>query len=481
MSASDLIKQLERGIVELAEQERLTQSEEMAGMLLAIEDSDARHAFTRQISNFGEVNSLRLSDAILDKCWYRPALQWQDWLALLQLPIVEGLSKASAHFGSLVKKLWSQVVAAEPPDESALSSALGALARLVGVIGYDDSPLGEKISEALGIVPADEASARRQDDLLSLAASFHEAGLVDPHHYAAQVLTSFSEALRQPIEPQGPEDLLASHLVRWTLRLAQDASDEARDNLGTAVQESPWFPSPNKETLILASHLGSGEVESPFSPTEIQQLVAQHVSQFSLGLATWISSFHSTAQEVGLALRPLAQTDLPSAVSQALSDRGFTPEERAELLLPALDDLLQVPPDERFCKALGISEADPAITVDRLIDLYGEAGSNPQRESILEVWKWLNLPDKAPERKRLIVDVAIPMAHQNKQALDLVLKYLQLCVPPPRGTKGLLQKTLRERARGKDQEKRVDRAMLDADLTRRTGFLGRGREDTPDD
>jgi len=223
---------------------------------------------------------------------------------------------------------------------------------------------------------------------------------------------------------------------------------------------------------------GASQESSPYGEDEIVDLSKTHGTWFDEGLGIWIEGFKPIPASVGRAIAPLSADGLPEPVATALSQcfRDASPAERTDLALPALGELLERPPSKAFLKEIGIKEADPAAVMDLFATLYGRAGNNPQREVILEISEALGpLPDSV--RKQLITEIVIPMAHQGKEALDIVIKYLDVCLPPPRGTLQNLRKTLRERAKGKQQKNKVDKALLDANLIRRSGLLGRGRKD----
>jgi hypothetical protein len=481
-----LIAELSRGMGDLAESGRKESAELIGVVLLSIDEQLARERFIAGLEGLGAIETPALSDAMLrTSASRRKPHDWHRWLDPLSLEVVENLDAASTLVEGLGRKLWEESNKDEEPVEGdAFDSALQSLARLTKSVEVDGVELAELIGPAVAIPPVDDGVAQSQASRLALADRFVDIGLVQIGQFAPSALAAISGALEHQFEPQALDVPISRHAEHWGTRLAPAADDASRDRLRAAVENSPWLPSPFRESLILAGSLRDDEEQtsSPYSDEEIVGLVETHRGWFDEGLAIWIEGFYPAAAAVGPAIAPLCDDELPAPVVKALSGRfdSASPAERAELTLPALENLLERAPSKEFLEEIKVEKADHTAIVDLLATLYGKAGNNPQRESILEVAEALGpLPD--PLRKQLITEIVIPMAHQGKEALDIVIKYLDPCLPPPRGTLQNLRKTLRERAKGKQQKSRVDKALLDAKLIKRSGFLGRGRKDVLED
>jgi hypothetical protein len=483
MSATEgLIAELSRGMGELVESGREEPAELIGAVLLSIDERPAREQFIGGVEGLGMIETRALSEAMLrTSASRRKPHDWHRWLDPLSPEVVESLDAASTLLEGLGRKLWEEATKDEEPIEgSAFDSTLQSLARLTKSVEVDGGELAELISASVATPPIDDGVAQGQASRLALAERFADIGVVRIAQFAAAALVAISEALEHQFEPQALDVPISRHAERWATRLASAADDASRDRLRAAAENSPWLPSPFRESLILGGSLRDGEEQapSPYSDEEIVGLVETHRGWFDEGLAIWIEGFYPAAAAVGPAIAPLCDDELPAPVVTALSGRfdSVSPAKRTELALPALENLLKRAPSKEFLEEIKVEKADHTAIVDLLATLYGKAGNNPQRESILEVAEALGpLPD--PLRKQLITEIVIPMAHQGKEALDIVIKYLNPCLPPPRGTLQNLRKTLRERAKGKQQKSRVDKALLDANLIKRSGFLGRGRKD----
>ena len=487
MSATEgLIAELSRGMGELAESGREEPAELVGAVLLSIDEPPAREQFIDGVAGLGAIATPVLSEAMLrTPAARRMPHDWPRWLDPLSPDVVENLDAPSTLIEDLGHKLWTEATKEEEPVEGGtLDSALQSVARLCKSVEIDGAGLAELIGPAVATPPVDDGVVQGQALRLALAERLADIGLVRIGQYAPAALTAISEALEHQFEPQALDVPISRHAECWGTRLAPVAGDASRDRLRAATENSPWLPNPFRESLILAGSLREDEEQasSPYSDEEIAGIVQTHGSWFDEGLAIWIKGFHPAAAAVGPAIAPLSDEELPDPVIAALSAcfANASPAERTALALPALNNLLERAPSKDFLEQIGVVKADQSAIVDLLATLYGKAGNNPQRETILEVAEALRpLPD--PLRKQLITEIVIPMAHQGKEALDIVIKHLDPCLPPPRGTLQNLRKTLRERAKGKQQKSRVDRALLDAHLIKRSGFLGRGRKDVPDD
>lgn len=484
MSANELVEELSRGLAELAEAGRKQPAEAMGVALLAVDDQEARNALIAKRGSLAPVETPSLAAAMLSAVERRrKATDWTRWLDAIDAGALDRLDEGVELVEALTQKLWREASDEESVEGAALQAVLDSLSRIAAEVEPGGDEAAELVRSAVAEAPMGEPSAEIQGRRLELAVLFAEAGLIGREQFASAALTAISEGLVQQFEPQAMDQPLSRHVERWGARLAPYADDGSRERLRETAEASPWLPQPFRETLIIAGSLrDDGEQQSPFSDEQIAAVVSEHGAWFDEGLALWIGHFRPSAATVGQAIAPLADDDLPGPVRSALTERfeEAGSEARTELVAPTVKGLLEKPPSREFLTAVGLEKGDRAVIVELLAGLYGSAGNNTQRESILEVAKALG-PLGERERRQMITEIAIPMAHQGKEALDLVVKYLDLCLPPPRGTVTNLRKTLRERAKGSEQKRRVDRALLEANLIKRSGLLGRGRKDVSGD
>ena len=484
MNTSELVNEVARGVAALADADRKPMAEAMGLVLLAIDEQEARNALAAKSQSLAPVETPSLAEAMLAAVERRrKATDWPQWLDVIDGETVETLQRGPGLVEGLTKKLWREATDDEPVTGAALQNALDSLGKVAANVGVTGELAMELIRPAVGEPPLGEPSAETQALRLELAIQFADAGLIEQDRFAPAALIGISEGLQQQLEPQDKQQPLSRHLERWGSRLAPHGDDESRERLRQGAENSPWLPQPFRETLIIGGSLRENEDQtSPYSVEQIVQLVRDFGGWFDEGLALWIRYFKPTAGMVGQAVAPLAEDELPDPVAEALDERfsGVGTGERTELVAPTIQLLLEKPPSKTFLAQIGSSDANHQVIVETLASLYGRAANNTQRETILEVARALGPLDER-ERKHLITEIAIPMAHQGKQALDLVVKYLDLCLPPPRGTVTNLRKTLRERAKGKEQQRRVDQALLEANLIKRSGILGRRRKDVDEE
>jgi hypothetical protein len=485
-TVEELTSVLGGGVEDLVEAGRKEPAERMAAVLLGIDDKSARDAVSMQLDGLAPIETPELCDSVLRALERRrAATDWKRWLDSLSLESVQEVGNAADLLEDLARKLWRAANADEPITEDELQSSLLALTRFSDQISLPGSNVAEIIGPAVAVAPVDASAAEAQARVLKLAEKFSESHLVLTSQFAPSAIIAIAEGLEQPLEPLGMREPLSRHVERWGSRLAVSADDASRDRLRAVAESSPWLPNPFRETLILAGVLRSdqGEAASPYSVDEVAGLVREHQTWFDEGLAIWITGFQPDSDAVGRAIAPLSDlNEIPSPVHDAIQRRFSDADTaaRTDLVLPALSELLERAPGEPFLDAVAIQKAEKDKVVNLLASLYGEVGNNQQRRAILNVGQALGtLPDAV--RKQLILEIVIPTAHQGKEALDLVIEYLSICLPPPRGTLQRLRNTLRERAKGRKQKDRVDAALLSAGLIRKSGFFGRSRSDVSED
>lgn len=485
-AASEVIAALGGALEQLTDAERRKAAESTGRLLLAIDEQEARETFLERSTSLGDIETAGLAGAILSIAERnRVSSDWPHWLDRIPADVLTKVPKIGHRIDTLAKKLWRSATRDDDRLEGlSLDAALASIARLAETSATSGRLTAEAITTTAANAPDEEEAAQRQARELELAARFVAASLVRTAQIAGGIIDSLSASIEKPLPELEVDAVLAKHVMRWGARLAPSAGDESRDRLLAAVGATTWLPTPYRATLTIAASVreDSGAARSPYEVGEIVELSTAHGSDFAEGLALWIVDFDPSAGEVGRAVVPLARGVLPAPVAEAIDVRFAQSggEERAELVMPTLKGLLRSSVEPGFLRSLGIEKADLEAVLDQLVTLYDEeVGANEDREAIVKTAAML-APMDDRLRKRLILELMIPIAHQGKGALDIVLRHLDLCLPPPRGTKKKLTETLRERAKGKDQRRRVDRALLDAGLIRRSGLFGRGREDTPE-
>ncbi|MGV1047225.1 MAG: hypothetical protein ACOYD4_01695 [Solirubrobacterales bacterium] len=476
-----MIEALSAGIEELADSGRTQSAEALGLVLLGIDEQASRNAFANGIERMGTISTPALARAALEAVAHRRhGNDWPRWLDRISLETVRELEEGPILVGALGRSLWLKAnLEEEPVDGDALKAALASTERLAQDIDPDRSGLAEEIMEVVAAAPIDEASAKAQEQKLVLAERFAAAGLVRREDYAPAVLVAIAQALNAQMEPLELNHPVSRHVERWGTELAPAGDDQSRDQLREAASQSPWLQSPFRDSLNLAGSLRDdpAEISNPYTEEQMLALVEEHRGWFDTGLAIWIEKIRDqSAVAIGRVVAPFRGDEVPQLVSAAIKRRFTEPEQRAEFAVAALRGMLAAPPDADFLAAIDLQNADPGPVIDLLAELYGEAANNEQRENILTVAHGMTpLPDA--QRKQLITEIVIPMAHQGKGALDIVLANLEICLPPPYGTRQKLRDTLRERAKDKAQRKRVDSVLLEVGLTKRSGFFGRSRQD----
>ncbi|MBS1882482.1 MAG: hypothetical protein JSS97_05940 [Actinobacteria bacterium] len=484
-ATGEAVSALADGIARLAGEERAAAAEKMALVLLGIDTQEARHAFVDDTTSLTEIGGAELGEAVLRIARRnRAASDWPRWLDRLPSETVKKVPTAPEQIDGLGADLWNLATREEDPIEGeSLQATLGSLGRLADAAETTGAATAAAVAGTTAVAPLDLASAELQGRSLQLADRFAEAGLVRVGQFAPATLDSIGDALTQPFEPRSPDDVFASRLVEWAVWLAPSAGDESRDRLRESVEASSWLPAPYPATLTLAAALRdqADPAPSPYSTAEMVELLEAHGTWFAEGLVLWIERFGPGAPEVGIAIVALGNGEFPKKVGAALDARfrEADGDDLAQLVMPTLERLNEEDPGAGRLRSLGIERADPATILTRLIALFDKAGSNEERERVMEVVAMLG-PLEDSLRRRLILEVIIPLTGRGKEAVDIAVRHLNLCLPPPHGTKGKLRDALRSAAKGRQQIDRVDKALLDAGLVRKTGIFGRGRKDIPE-
>ncbi len=453
-----------------------------AAMLLGVDHQLARDAFEERASRLHRPLSEDLTRLVLQRVSRRVLGLWPRWLDVIDESALSHID-AREELKNLAEKLWSDAInPKDAPSEEAVDKAASSLSRLIEAIeDWDPSPLSNSVAASLDAASELVDYAPREKKL-STAVQLATAGIISPGILATSVLSSLASLLNRTVNYPAQ---LAEHIARWASWLVRNAAHQTTEDFLTAITQSVWLASPRRENLLMESASALKQVHpeqtSPLSVGELTELTNEHGAGAEAAVRVWLVTFFPNPQEAWSVVEPLMATpsqQLLKTVERYSSE--LSPSEKLEFLRPAIVEVLNTFPSEELLRHAQIDEVESTQMTALLIELYEQATKLEQRENVLRLWDRFH-PLEDSVRKQLIERVYIPFLATGRRALDVGLKYLGLCVPPPYGTATALREALRRHPSYADKKKKNDDRLVQAGLLRRKGFLGRRLEDTPDD
>ncbi len=235
-----------------------------------------------------------------------------------------------------------------------------------------------------------------------------------------------------------------------------------------AFRGGGWLPTREENRLRLifatAAKVRSLVIDESLDVETVLSYIAAHDQALDEEIGEWVALDPGNAaiRQIIEAYAPRRPRALLDALARITADAE--PQRRLALCKPFFD----VRPDE-LLEALSFHRADQHAAADLLVARYKKATKNSEREQVLLLWRALRPTEDEP-RRQLIKELMVPMATLNGEALDLVLREIDLARQPPR-TKSALRTALREGGDRFKRKKQVRAKLESLGWSRRTGRL----------
>lgn len=348
------------------------------------------------------------------------------------------------------------------------SRALDELSRLVEAseLDADATELAPLVQASVSGVAAGD-SGRSVQEVRDLAAEFTSRGLLDERIVADAFLGDSIAALQAP--SMADPDRVAGRIGGIAQHHAAEVDAEATQGVYDAAGASPWLVTPLQENLLIVLAVAvsdaGGEQPIPYSAEQIYELARGHSINF--GIATWVGRLAASAEEAFPAVEPTARASgFPVGLAAALRTLANRLGANSALALAQLhyDRYgLEEPPSKSFLRALAACDPDPDAVADWIVQLFSNASNRKQRNGAMRAWSGLDPRDDGA-RKRLLMEVLMPLLSDSKDSLKLALSNIELASDPPHGTKTKVLKAIREAGRKRKMKKATERAIEGAGL-----------------
>ncbi|HEV7163022.1 MAG TPA: hypothetical protein VGN25_07195, partial [Solirubrobacteraceae bacterium] len=277
-----------------------------------------------------------------------------------------------------------------------------------------------------------------------------------------------ADELRREHDPQFEHTEATRFVVETLTDVMGSAEAQDLEETWAALQTAGWLPALEAARLRLIVSVEGKRREIALDDVPdvatVLTYVAEHGEALNQVVAAWVGLDPGNA-----AIRQVIEaygSRIPDVLLKALSTIAAGTEKRRtlELCKPFLDAR-----PGRLLEALGFHEADQTAAAELLAQRYRDASKNSERDQVLLLWRALRPTEEEP-RRLLIKDIMIPMATLNGEALDLVLREIDLARQPPR-TKGALRSALRTGGERFHRQKQVRAKLESLGWSKRSGRL----------
>lgn len=340
----------------------------------------------------------------------------------------------------LAGRVWD---AAEKGGE--LSSLTDVLREIGALAGEQLPPTCEYAVRAAAslVTPATGAEAAEGLPVLGALAALGATGVVSYEDVIDGLAAHAVECLNSALAAPEPTPDLFTWAASASTLVAQYGSEQAINDLHASVVSSPWMTVEHQTQLEL--HLVAGTASPELAVefgTDLDRVVALASSDPTMRdlAAQWLVV---RAPEPDLALPLLEVLSDPRPAEEVLNRvrqyrLDLEPEDQRRLLTSELDRSLEEAPRFDILDAVGLSDLPDSVVAEELVRIYGAVTRMEQRRRILELWEHARIADDRA-RSRLLLEVMIPVAESGKQGVDLLVRHIELCRNPPRGTSMRIQ------------------------------------------
>jgi hypothetical protein len=459
-AATALVETNEAVLQGLLAREAITQAEAFATAMLESLGVPGRDAVERHLDALQPVGDPVLTASCLQMAELRQPDRRGRWLAALDPALSWSIDEGRGLL-AVARQLGSCLI-----EDRALAE-VDPIAHQLGRLRD-----GRSWSEHLGLeeLVADPLalSFEQFEEKLRVAQPLLDLDLVEAAEVTRVRARIAAGELRREHDPQFDHADATRFVVETVSEILPSVQTSDLEEIWAALQAAGWLPAleATRLRLIVSVEGARREIALADMPDAgtVVAYIAEHGEALNQEVAAWLALDPGNA-----AIRKVIEaygSGLPEPLLEALSAIAAGADGRRRLALsrPFLDRR-----PGRLLEALGFHEADQTAAAELLTQRYRDASKNSERDQVLLLWRALRPTEEEP-RRLLIKHIMIPMATLNGEALDLVLREIDLARQPPR-TKGALRSALRTGGERFNRQKQVRAKLESLGWSKRSGRL----------
>jgi hypothetical protein len=474
-------------------------------MLLAADHVTARNAVEALLGNDAVplVRNPSTVTAILSRSGVqmRKALYMERWFRGIDSAAI--LPQHRPSLTSALNKAWSTLDGDSQSPDAARDGLVSSIATLVERLPEGQRPDLTSTAQAAfeQAWPKDEETAQTQNQLLEAVRLFARAGLLNEAPVLREAVARLQDALAETVPaPVGRDSSFGQHLLEMAPAAVRGAGlkDEAGQQLVSAViaecQTSTVLTEPMKTEFILSIVQASGFAADQFSlgvdADSVVGLIEDHGTEARRAVVLWFTTAAPSVEQAAKVYDALVAGRMisePVAAAISTTRATWSGDDRSTFLRRYISGDALGDPSPNELLALGFASADPADVADILVDRFASASNNPERQTVVNLWRTAAITENALTKK-LIEKIAIPLFElnadgHNVQAANIGFVALEGLSTLPRGVKASLGTAVKNAVGENDTlEKRAVKVMpgLGYNLER-TGWFRRKSRPKYDD
>jgi hypothetical protein len=448
--------------------------------LLALDSTEARNEARSFIEKLAPITDEARARAVLAAVPRRVLSDWPRWLnhvANGSLRISDNSDREVVN--TALTKIWTErfapvAVQPTPPTADDFSGAVKALAAVSDELPLrGDAGLAETLAATAPSPVTTEPEVTLRAEQHAALYSFASAGLVGEREAASVVLGDLSLTLAASVAAQ--PNALVTWVTESSVGAMKAASVEAINSFREAAATSTWLDEGTRVSLQMIAAAAQHSLDTAASaslPAEgVAELLASGAPLAGEAVGRWIEEFKPGADEILAALRTHADagelTPRLHAALGVLAD-GWAAEEKTAVFEILAPSFVSGDGSDALLRDLRMGGADQDRVAKTLVKLFGDAGSNPERERVLQLWE-IAQPSSQNARRALVEGVFIPLIKGGKGQAKLALDHFSLVANSVgKPTKAKIKQAFDVVAAGeKDLQNRVNRVLQGAEWIKR--------------
>jgi hypothetical protein len=434
------------------------------------------NCFTSVLSDLAPIVSPTVVKGILNDIPYWTLAHWTSLFAALDLSVAKAVTTKSLV--ELFAERWWQGWFNDDNDmPSTAQEAINVLASLRAFVPDESlDRIEAAVRKSYQIEPS-PTSISHLRQVTDGAQALTRAGVLSAVFVSEHTLNCVAAMLsaNNSSETADPEtatsmitDLIVAAIPHATTDPLQRVADAARD--------SAWLPSPARElvSVLLDNALPETHRNGIIDADRLSRLYDEYGQASYSVIAAWLSTpAIRSANEFLTVTAPWVSVPPPPEVRRAIrsSPTIANMTVRNDLALRLASSALRRHPSQEFLADIGFREADEDRVSKVIVKLVAESSNEDDRIIIFDLWNALT-PIDATIRRRLIMEVMVPIAGRGKGAYELVRMRLKLAADPPYGTKSMLVQSLLFAAPDTKLKKRMESRMEEVELKRKPKRFG---------
>jgi hypothetical protein len=414
------------------------------------------------LGDFSPISDPSLAAAIALRAKVRPVTEWPTWLSAIDTRTGKSSEPLADDFDEFVRLLWQARFAPAPPYGSADEQQFSAAAKELGRLRPDEKREPLDLLDGTTVNADTEFPSREQAH--AALWELTDANVLGTDYVAAFILEDLGRTLGSPASSYGAAGRDAFVLQQMVRPLQEVSDSDVARAFAQSVEDSSWLQDVFLEVARTRAACALKRLEPATAPAVKKQTLTALVDNGSpdtdAALADWLDWFKPEPVQMYQTLRSrfvsgakLAEP-LRRSVRQLAS--SFSPEEKTALLQRISPDYLAKRVVDSVLGDLELAGADPDGATAALVDAYGSAGNNDEREQVMKLWQAVQ-PVGDPALTKLISRIYIPLVRDGKGAAKIALRFFGLVNSPP--TENAKERIKRELNKAAQGDKRLQRRV----------------------